>query len=163
MSLWTIFGLGLTLGFVSGIALDDAYALYRAWRSEIHGGEPMPTEAARRHRSRLTIFAITSFVAVLALNAAVGFLLIVTREDAADYAACVGRWQQSFTVAYKARVEASQAVDDAMDGVVLAVSHKDNEEFQTAVRTYLALRSQQDKDRERNPLPPLPEDVCGKP
>ena len=123
----------------------------------------MPTEAARQHRSRLTIFAITSFIAVLGLNAAVGALLIITREDAQDYSTCVARWQQQFANAYKARTEASEQVDGAIDSVILAVDHRDDEEFRNAVRTYLAIRNQQDKDRQKNPLPPLPEELCGKP
>lgn len=102
-----------------------------------------------------------AFVISLLFNSIVGVLLIITRQSSEQYARCTADWQQEFAAAYQARLAASMDVDTALDAVIRAVNAKDPEAFKKAVRTYVQMRDQQENDRADNPLPPLPERVCG--
>lgn len=104
-----------------------------------------------------------ALVLTLALNTIVGLLLIGTRQSAAEYARCSAEWQQEFGSAYRARVATVSAVDRSLDRVVRAVADQDPVAFKKAVRHYVALRDKQTQAREENPLPPLPETLCGTP
>lgn len=111
----------------------------------------------------VSVIGTIALILTVTLNAAVGVLLIQTRQSTARYATCTAEWQQQFGEAYSARVEAATAVSEAMDRVVFAVAHQDPKEFRKAVANYVALRSDQADAQKNNPLPPLPEVLCGTP
>lgn len=144
------FALGLLLGFLVGVVIRDALDLL-ASRKE----KRMPLSSPA-HR----LFTV-AFVVSLLFNSAVGVLLIVTRKSAEDYSRCTADWQQEFAAAYQARLAASIDVSEAMDAVVRAVYAQDREAFAKSVRAYVKTRDQQESDRADNPLPPLPDRVCG--
>lgn len=152
--IWLVFALGLLLGFLVGVVFGDALALYRSSRKV----RPMKTPAL--HSRRALMIAL---IATVVLNATVGVLLILTRESTADYTRCTATWQQQFGEAYQTRLDASVAVSGAMDDVVKAVASKDADAFRGAVERYVQIREQQDRERSRNPFPPLPETLCGSP
>jgi len=116
-----------------------------------------------RKISVVTVAGIVALVLTLALNAVVGVLLIQTRRSANDYAACSAQWQQQFGTAYRARVAASIEVDTAQDAVFRAVAANDPDAFKVALAEYIKVRDQQKSERAKNPLPPLPEQLCGDP
>lgn len=111
----------------------------------------------------VSVVGVIALVLTLVLNTVVGVLLITTRQSTAAYSRCTAEWQQQFGEAYRARVAASSAVDNAMDGVVRAVAAEDSEAFKLAVQKYVGLRDEQAETRKKNPLPPLPEVLCGDP
>lgn len=158
MTIWQTFGLGLTLGFIAGVALRDAWDLYRAEKTERADREHMPHRAGQR---RLTLFGISALVFVLAINAGLAALLIFVRLKTEEYAQCTADWQQQFSVAYLARTTSAGQVSDALDGVITAVAKEDREGFAEAVQNYVKIREEQEKAREANPLPPLPAVLCG--
>lgn len=144
--------LSLGVGFLAGIALDDALDLYRASRKERRMSRTKP--AGR------TILGVLLSVAV-ALQLGVGVLIIFERAARQDYADCTTRWQQEFASAYRARIESSTAASDALEQVVRAVDAENPDRFRESVDAYLLLRDQQIKDQKRNPYPPLPDELCG--
>lgn len=153
-----IFITGLVLGFPIGVMFDDALDLYRASR-----GKDIPV----RLPSGRTLLS-WGLAMVLALNLAVGVLLIQTRvtaertaEELAAYSVCVSSWQQDFATAYKARYAASVPVSDALDEIVQAVETGDTGRMRAAIADYLRVRDAQTMERDQNPLPPLPEQLCG--
>ena len=111
---------------------------------------------------RAVTLGISSLAVTVTMNAVVGFLLIVTRTQAEDYTECTAQWQQQFSVAYLARTHSAAEVSEAMDRVLLAVDSQSQSDFDGAVNNYVALREKQNRERANNPLPPLPEDLCGK-
>ena len=111
---------------------------------------------------RAVTLGITALAVTVTMNAVVGFLLIVTRTQAEDYTECTAQWQQQFSVAYLARAHSAAEVSEAMDRVLLAVDSRSQSDFDGAVNNYVALREKQNRERTNNPLPPLPEDLCGK-
>jgi small ligand-binding sensory domain FIST len=123
----------------------------------------MPTAEARAQRRRALIFAISALVVSLAANAFVSVLLILTRSATENYAQCTAQWQQQFSVAYLARSDAAAEVSKAMDDIITAVAERDEDKLRVAVEHYVTLRETQEKERRENPLPPLPETLCGKP
>lgn len=111
----------------------------------------------------VSVVGLISLVLGVTLNAVVGVLLIQTRQSAQDYASCSAQWQQQFGTAYRARVAASIEVDAAQDAVFRAVAASDPKAFKVALADYIEVRDQQKREREKNPLPPLPEQLCGNP
>lgn len=134
-----------------------------------------PTPEARAHRKRMTQIGIAALSFLLIVNAATAALLILTRARTEAYATCAAQWQQQFSVAYVERDNANQArlasaatVSDAMDNIVTAIAKDDREGFNAAITNYLQVRerqnevrAKQDEERAKNPLPPLPETLCG--
>jgi hypothetical protein len=124
----------------------------------------MPTPEARQKRHNLMVIAL---IVSLIGNTAVGALLIWTTVRTENYAACTARWQNEFTVGYNARSDAAAEVSQANDQIMRAVAQAlsdttvDDDSLRTAVENYLAVRARQDKERQLNPLPPLPRTVCG--
>lgn len=153
--IWLVFALGLLVGFLVGIVSGDALDLYRASRKD----RPMSPSNTGWKRG----LPVVALVVTVALNVVVGLLLILTRESTARYTECSADWQQQFGTAYRARLDASIDVGTAMDGVLMAVDSNDPSSFNTAVDRYVALRQAQDRERRANPLPPLPETLCGTP
>lgn len=159
--------LSLGVGFLAGIALDDALDLYRASRKERRMSQ------IGKPNSRAILGVLLGFAVALQLG--VGVLLIDARRDLADserrnadiaerltvYTDCTTRWQQSFAAAYQARVESSTAASNALEKVVRAVDAQDSDRFRDSVDAYLLLRDRQIKDQQRNPYPPLPDELCG--
>jgi Flp pilus assembly protein CpaB len=85
-----------------------------------------------------------------------------TAEARADeFSKCTAKWQDDFLAAYRARSDASYVVNQALDRLILAVAHEDQDAFQAALRNYVAVRDQQAQQREDHPLPPLPSTRCG--
>lgn len=111
----------------------------------------------------VSVVGTIALVLTLTLNAVVGGLLIQTRQSAEDYASCSAEWQQQFGTAYRARIAASIEVDSAQDDVFRAVAAGDPEKFKTALANYIKVRDAQKRERAKNPLPPLPEQLCGDP
>lgn len=159
--------LSLGVGFLAGIALDDALDLYRASRKERRMSK------IEKPNSRALLGILLAVAVVLQLG--VGLLLIDARRDLADserrnadiaerlavYTDCTTRWQQSFAAAYQARIESSTAASDALEQVVRAVDAENPDRFRSAVDAYLLLRDRQISDQRRNPYPPLPDELCG--
>lgn len=157
----------LCVGFLAGIALDDAFDLYRASRKE----RRMSKIGKPNNR---TVLGVLLSIAV-ALQLGVGLLLIDARRDLASserrgvevaenlavYTDCTTRWQQSFASAYRARIESSTAASDALEEVIRAVDAESPDRFRASVDAYLLLRDQQINDQKRNPYPPLPDELCG--
>lgn len=128
----------------------------------------MPTIEAQRQRKRAILLGTAALVVALVANALVGVLLIVTRAQNADYAACTGRWQQQFSVAYLARSDAAAETSDALSKLLLTLprdgaSEFDKAKFNAALVNYVEVYQNQLDERSRNPLPPLPQTLCGKP
>lgn len=151
--IWLVFALGLLLGFLVGVVMRDAFDLYRSSRK---AAPHMKTEPRPVPRVLIGLLILT-----LLLNGIVGVLLILTRQSTAAYTSCSATWQQQFGEAYQARLDASVAVSGAMDDVVTAVATDDRDGFREAVQRYVRIRAEQDAERKRNPLPPLPETLCG--
>ena len=152
---------GFLVGFLVGIVLDDALDLYRAARKERN----MTESRSGFPRAMTALLAI----AVVA-NFLVGLLLIQTRaanQDTADklaaYTVCTNEWQQQFATAYRVRLAASRDVSEALDAIMIAVDKKDPEKFKAALNRYLTVRETQEVQRKKNPLPPLPDRLCGQP
>lgn len=136
-----------------------------------------PDSTAGRKIPVVSVVGTIALVLTLVLNAVVGLLLIVTRQNSiataerlketserlAEYTTCTAAWQQRFGEAYRARVDASKRVDTALDAVVRAVDAQDPDAFARSVDRYVELRDQQATARAENPLPPLPEQLCGTP
>lgn len=152
--IWLVFALGLLLGFLVGVVMRDALDLYRSSRKAAPSMKTPPRPIPRHLLAGLLILT-------LVLNTAVGVLLILTRQSTAAYTSCAASWQQQFGEAYQARLDASVAVSGAMDDVVKAVAAEDPKAFRDAVQRYVRIRAEQDAERRRNPLPPLPETLCG--
>lgn len=155
--LWVSVG-SFIAGFLSGVVYNDALDLYRAARKE----SDMPT-------SRITNRVLTAGLYIaLVLNFLLGVMLIQQRatvantaRDFASYSRCTADWQRDFYEATSARYNAAKAVSSAMDEVIKAVATKDTERFRVAITKYLAVREEQNSERRRSPLPPLPDKVCG--
>ena len=111
----------------------------------------------------VSVVGTIALVLTLALNAIVGVLLMTTRQSTERYSRCTAEWQQEFAAAYRARLAASVDVDEALDAVIHAVYARDRDAFAKSVRHYVRTRDKQESDRAKNPLPPLPERVCGAP
>lgn len=152
MSLWIV--LSFLTGFLAGIAARDAYDLLHVRRSR----EAVVPLSTPRNRLMTLILAVT-----ILLNSVAAGLLLLTRKSAEDYASCTAEWQQEFAAAYQARLAASIDVSEAMDDVVRAVYLQDKAGFAKAVTKYVKTRDQQEADRASNPLPSLPDRVCGDP
>lgn len=111
----------------------------------------------------VSVVGTIALVLTVALNAIVGLLLIGTRQSTENYAKCSADWQQQFGTAYRARIAASMKVDEAQDQVFRAVAAQDTDAFKAALSRYVKLRDNQEAEREKNPLPPLPDVLCGDP
>lgn len=106
-------------------------------------------------------------VLAVVLQVGVGVLLLLTRAETSEYTTCVGQWQQDFSVAYRARLADAVATSKATDRVFFAFAASVNTGKRgpsvAALQNYREVREAQDQGREKNPLPPLPETLCGKP
>lgn len=153
--------LSLLVGFLAGIALDDALDLYR------HSRKAKDMKANVHPPSSRTLWAV-ALAAVVAAQLIVGGMLIKSRldlqnaeRDRASYQACTNRWQQEFASAYLARLTASTDASAALERVIRGVDTEDIVRIRVAVDEYLELRAQQVKSQQRNPYPALPDDLCG--
>lgn len=168
MSLWQWLTLTFTLGFIAGFVFDDAYEMFRdsMRRKEAPVKTTTTAEneapASQRSQNRLNYLGIVMVVMTLSL-VLVTVLFIFTLSKITDYSQCTSVWQQQFGQAYTARVAANEQVDSAMDDIVFAVASDDKEDFAKAVNAYVAVRAKQDAERIKNPVPPLPEVLCGDP
>lgn len=144
--------LGFGVGFLLGIVFRDAWGLVR---DERKWKMPFSTPANR-------LFSI-GLILTLLLNAVTAGLLIWTRASANDYYTCMADWQQNWASASKARNLANSPVQDALDNIVESVQTQDTGRFREAVKAYTTLREHQKAEQEKNPLPELPQTVCGDP
>lgn len=148
--IWFVFSLGLLVGFLVGVVLDDALNLYRASRKEA------PMDSGRRRISTGLTFAL---VVVVLIQAAVGVMLILTRKDASDYFRCSAQYDAQAAQSSSARLQVAEDVDSAMDDLIRAVASEDRQGFKDALSAYLKLRETQ--QQQRSNLPPAPDEVCG--
>lgn len=145
----------LFVGILIGVVLRDALDLFRAAR------------ASRRDNMNRTSVGkgalATALIVAVVMQVIVGLLLILTRASTESYSRCTGRWQQDFSTAYQARISDSIPVQNALDDLIRAVAAQDKGTFERALNRYVKLRDAQEQGRKDNPLPPLPEQLCGKP
>lgn len=157
-------GLSLLLGVQLGATWPWLrFRITRPLRSR-HEETPMaaPTDPRR------LVWILRAFVALMALVFLTGLAQIVTyatvqgnASDVADYQRCQSEYQQQFATAYQARADASIASTQALDKVVAAVASGSDRRFREALQNYIKVRADQTRERARNPLPPLPDKVCG--
>ena len=145
--------LSLLVGFLIGITLDDALALYRASRKDRHMSR-VKVPAAR------TILAIGLVIGVI-LQLGVGVFIIFERAARVGYAECNAQWQQKFAAAYSTRLVASSESSEALEAVVRSVRSNDRAKIDAAIDAYLVIRDRQVRQQERNPYPALPDELCG--
>lgn len=151
-------GLGLALGFLAGIALDDALDLWIASRrARTTRKEP------RMHRPTTDTILRAGLILILVANTVLGVLLIQQRATSGNFAECVATYQRDFGRAYAARTTAAQKTSDALDRLVVAVARDDAKAFQRALDAYVVARETQQAERRRNPFPPVPTELCGDP
>lgn len=160
---WLIFVLGLLLGVLIGVVLRDALDLYRQSRQSRKARD---MNKVHPPKIQSVLWLLLALAVVLQLG--VGGLLVYSRFDEQNdrkardaYQACTTNWQQEFASAYKARIESSTEAANALEEVVRAVDSENPERFRRAVDDYLSLRDTQVKDQEKNPYPPLPDELCG--
>lgn len=102
------------------------------------------------------------FIYVIAIvQAGIAALLIWVINDQKDYETCMARWQQAATISTNARATANATVQAKLDDVMLSIPTGDREAFRKALAAYLDYRKQQEQQRAKTPIPPLPETVCG--
>lgn len=136
---------------------------------------PPVAPPSRRAIVSLTVLLIVTMVGTFAL----GVLLVIQRaqlaettrdaaqasRDAVEYQQCQADYTTDFREAYQARADASiastVALDDVLEAVRDALQSGDPTAFAGAVQAYLDVRREQTRKRSANPLPPLPEQVCG--
>lgn len=150
--IWIVGGLGLVVGFLAGVAFDDALDLYRSSRKE------RPMSPTRNHNLNRWLLLM-----VLLVNAIVGGALIYQRAVSAEFTSCTAQWQSDFATVYRARSDAVASTQGALDELLEEVRAGDQTGFQRELRQYQKLRAAQVAERKANPLPPLPERVCGEP
>lgn len=151
-----LFLLGLFLGFAIGFIAREVIDPWLSSRK----ANAMPQA---RKVPVVSVVGMIALVLTVSLNAIVGVLLVTTRQSTERYSRCTADWQQEFAAAYQARLAASVDVDKALDDVIRAVYAQDREAFAKSVRAYVRTRDRQASQRAKNPLPPLPERVCGAP
>lgn len=151
-----IFGLGLCVGFLVGVATDDALDLYRSARKE----RPPVNRPAWITRTRV-LTAI--FGAIVLVQFATGVLLISTYTKASSYTTCSARWQDEMSVAFRARAAVAAEASTALDRIIRAVAEDNDRAFRRALESYVKVRDRQDRQRQKNPLPEPPEALCGEP
>lgn len=152
MTLALVAGLGLIVGFLAGIAFDDALDLYRASRKE------RTMSPTRNHTLNRWLLLV-----VLVVNGVLGAVLIYQRAVSEDFTSCTATWQSDFAEAYTARSDAAADTQEALDELLAAVESGSRSEFRRELGEYQNLRDTQVAARTANPLPPLPERVCGEP
>lgn len=132
-----------------------------------------PSRSRRQEKDMpVTKARIQALTWLLILSMAFGFgtgiMQIVQRATisqnaraVAEYQKCTSDYLADFQDAYEARADASIEVTRALDGVIKAVAAEDGDAFEAAVENYLKVRANQTSERQANPLPPLPLQVCG--
>ena len=153
-------GVITALGLVAGLLLGGEWReVSRMYHQSIEGEHHMPNIhplAALRRTPMLTVL-----ITVAIVQALVAALLIYVLIDFNSYQQCMSRWQQANGVALQVRADANEAQDEALDAIVLAVSQQNREAMTAAVQKYVEVRQLQTEGREKNPIPPLPQTVCG--
>lgn len=155
--------LAFIVGVCVGVAWDDAWDLIRSARKDrtvAHEGETA-TETTARHRFNGISALGIGLIGIAAALMVVGVLLIIGKNATESYSRCTAEWQQQFGEAYVARVTASTEVSEAMDDIVQSVADDDKAAFDAAVQHYVKVREDQKQKQAENPLPPLPEALCG--
>lgn len=140
----------LVVGFLAGIAFDDALDLYRSSRKE------RPVSPTRNHAINRWLLTF-----VLVVNAGLAAFLIYQRADSANFTRCTSDWQSDFATVYKARSDAAADSQSALDDILAAVATESRDDFRASLNKYQQLRRDQIAERKANPLPELPEQVCG--
>lgn len=147
--------LGLLVGFLCGIALDDAIDYLRTSRKEIRMEALDKPARGDSWRTWLLVIALIA-------NGGTAAVLIQARADTADFTRCTAQWQEDFFTAYSARTDANAETQDAIDRIVEAVNSPRQAGISAAVDNYVEVRKEQLAKRAANPLPPLPEEACGR-
>lgn len=163
--------LAFLVGIAVGVVLDDAWELVRPRKKEhdVVNAAPLTEDnanASQKAGFSTNTLGVLLIVCCLALAIAAGALLL-TRASTEKYSRCTADWQQKFSTAYIARSDAASEVSKAVDDVMISVAALDSTdqktviEFRASLQRYLKIRSEQDKERTTNPLPPLPAILCG--
>lgn len=167
---------GVSVGFVAGVALDDAVDLWlhRFGRSTVKGSRMIRSTVTRINPRVVALWALIVGVAV---NSVLGLLLIqqraVTQENTdrtrqlagqlVNLTTCLATYQRDFTDVYTARAAAAGDASRALDRLVFAVDAGDPDRFERALDNYVDVRGEQDAERADNPLPEPPTELCGVP
>lgn len=159
MTPWLVGLLGLAVGFLAGIACDDALDMWRDSRR----GRSRHTKGNPMRRPGFDTVIRTALVLIVVVNVFLGILLIQQRASSSDFTECVATYQRDFGRAYAARSDAANETSAALDRLVLAVAAEDRAKFRRALAAYVEQRERQDRERTGNPLPPLPTKLCGDP
>lgn len=156
---WTIGLLGFLVGFLCGVVFQDAWKLLpQRRRKKMAEKSPLQWFSG----NLLTVVLIVSVL----FNLLVGILLIQQRAASEDYSTCNAEFQGEFQASYEARSNAAAQTSAAIDKIVLAVgsfSPEDMGRLRGAVDNYLTVREQQKIQRENNPIPEPPDELCGDP
>lgn len=149
--------LGLAAGLLLGGEWKEVKALYRqSIEGEHHMPHPHPIVALRQ----LPV-ATVLLVTVAIVQAICAAVLIYVLIDFSSYQTCMSRWQQANGIALQVRADTAEAQDNALDAIILAVAAQDREALRAAVGDYIEVRELQTEGRAKNPIPPLPQTVCG--
>ena len=153
------FGVGVCCGYFLGSRLPP--------RKETH----MPVTPGRK---RLLNLLTVLMMLVIASGLVLSWLLVKTRADLAEsvrefteYQTCQADYQQRFATTYSARAgiaEPISAADDAVFRAILALldgKTTDADQLRDAIEYRIEVRRDQRRERADNPIPPLPDQVCG--
>lgn len=119
LNIWTAAGLGMVVGFLCGVTIDDALDMWRA--SALSRGKPFRI----RRPSQTTLLAV-GLATVLVVNGVIGVALIGQRARSDAFAQCL---------------ETSGQAQRALDAIVFAVASDDRGKLNSALKDYIALRS----------------------
>lgn len=152
--------LGVFVGILAGLELRPASRIYHdSLQGEHH--MPHPVTGFRHLMHRLHLPDVWFIYVIAIAQAVIAALLLYVLVDFQSYQKCMANWQQQSTISTQVRADAAAEVSKRMDDIVLSIPERDRTAFGDAVQEYLAERKRQITDREKNPLPPLPETVCG--
>lgn len=173
-----IFGMGLLVGFIAGVLLEDAYRLAKAGLMDLSNSEEESTPVRRT-----TMFwVIIGFsVAQIVTGVFVGVTNVQSRDaadkakilasEAKEFQTCVFKYEQRFSEVYTNVVEANKAASDADFAWKLVVAKSFNQENPDLLRTefrdkfkkYIELYQTLQQERIENPPPKPPAEACGQP
>lgn len=156
-----VFIVGLILGAVLGHEVDDLVVVAKAaWRGH-HVALTTEHDRVVRSGRSLTRSTLILLAVLVVAQVGIGVAQIVTYARQQNLSKCVNEYNQQFSVAYNARLSASQEASDALDAIVAAISKDDQTAFRAAVADYVAQRDKVKKAQVTNPFPAVPDTFCG--
>ncbi|WP_076260893.1 hypothetical protein [Intrasporangium flavum] len=163
------------LGFIAGVIVDDLAdrpfgkenrtmkeRLHRASIRARAWARLMQRKATRDGvRSRFDVVMPWLVILAMAASGVSSLQLVRAGNDLDKLGSCVADYNQRFAEAYKARLDASAQVNEALDRIVVTVYSADREGFRKAVANYVTNRQKVKNAQATNPYPPLPTTYCG--